>query len=352
MSNENSDSRRDLVTGGTGMLGSHIAEQLARSGWRVCALIRPGSDGRFLRTLGVKLIEGDLTDPASCLRATQGVRTVYHAAAKVGDWGPWREFRAGCIEATRNLANAVLSNGAKRFLHISSTSAYGHPPDGSPPIDETAPLGQNIWFRDPYTRSKVESEKLLWTLAKSPGKPLTIIRPSWLYGERDRTTTARLIERLRRGHVPLVGTGENPLSAIYVGLVAEAAIRAANDPASVGEAYNITDQGPISQREFMSLFAAACHAPAQQTTRPYGIVYTAAALLEVYGQLIRSRRPPLITRYATWLLGRNLKYSTEKARRRLGWTPRLTYKECIERTVAWFDRHPKIAADRDPIEPD
>ena len=73
-------------------------------------------------------------------------------------------------------------------------------------------------------------------------------------------------------------------------------------------------------------------------------------LLEVYGQLIRSRRPPLIMRYATWLLGRNLRYSTEKARTRLGWTPRLTYQQSIDRTVAWFDGLASSLVARDPFQ--
>ena len=94
---------------------------------------------------------------------------VYHSAAKVGDWGPWKEFQAGCIDATRNLAEAAVAAGVGRFLHISSTSAYGHPAEGGAPVDETAPMGQNVWVWDAYTRSKVESEKILWGLADVEG---------------------------------------------------------------------------------------------------------------------------------------------------------------------------------------
>ncbi len=221
----------DLVTGGTGLLGSHIAERLVQQGRRVRALVRPSADIAFLDQLGAELVVGDLTDRESCVRATQDVRVVYHAAAKVGDWGNWAEFQSGCLDATENLARAALANGVDRFVHISSTSAYGHPAEGGPPIDESAPLGQNLWpVWDYYTRSKVESERLLWDLAGREGLPLTVIRPSWLFGERDRTTTARLVRRLRAGGVPLIGRGDNPLSAIYAGCVADAAILAADRP--------------------------------------------------------------------------------------------------------------------------
>ena len=196
------------------------------------------------------------------------MEVVYHAAAKVGDWGLWRQFQVDCIDATQNLSRAAAEARVGRFLHISSTSAYGHPPDQAEPIDETAPLGQNVWIWDPYTRSKVESERLLWRAVETTGLALTVIRPSWLYGERDRTTTVRLATRLRQGKVPIIGRGDNPMSAVYAGTVAEAAILAAGDPGSVGEAYNITNQGRITQAEFLNLFAAACGAPPGRAPRP------------------------------------------------------------------------------------
>jgi 2-alkyl-3-oxoalkanoate reductase len=326
-----------VVTGATGLLGSHIAERLVARGDQVRALVRPTSDTAFLESLGVELVRGDLADPASCAAAMRGAAVVYHSAAKVGDWGTWRDFQVGCIDATGNLAAAAIEAGVGRFVHISSTSAYGHPLDRGVPIDETAPLGQDLWWVwDYYTRSKVESERLLWRMAEARGLRLTVIRPSWLYGERDRTTVARLVSRLRSGGIPLIGRGDNPLSAIYAGEVAEAALRAAGDPGSVGEAYNITDQGRITPREFLNLFAAACGAPPVRGHQPYALVYGAAFALEALGRLTGQSRPPLITRYATWLMGRAVSYSSEKARTRLGWRSVLTYRESIERAVRWY----------------
>jgi nucleoside-diphosphate-sugar epimerase len=336
----------DLVTGATGMLGSHIAERLVAQGRRVRALVRPTSDTRFLQALGVELVRGDLADPDACARAVDGAEVVYHTAAKVGDWGPWREFQLGCIDATRNLGGVAATAGVKRFLHVSSTSAYGHPDEGGPPIAEDAPMGKNVWVWDAYTHSKVEAEKALWRLEDEGALPLTVIRPSWLYGERDRITTGRLLERLRSGRVPLIGRGDNPLSAVYAGIVADAAILAAHHPSAVGEAYNITSQGPITQREFMTLFAEAAGAPRPRRRVPYRAAYAASFLFEAHGRLTRRARPPLVTRYATWLMGRYLEYSTEKAQTQLGWRPALTYAESIGRTVRWFlDREREQASD-------
>ncbi len=325
------------MTGGTGLLGSHLCEQLRRRGQRVRAFVRATSNLGYLRSLGVELFEGDLADAGACTRAMQGVGVVYHAAAKVGDWGRWSEFQRDCMRATAALGQAAASADVERFVHISSTSAYGHPPEGGPPIDETAAPGQRLWWPwDYYTRSKVDCEAILWDLRRTHGLRLTVIRPSWLYGERDRTTTARIVRRLRGPGIPLVGRGDNPLSAIYAGCVAEAALMAADCAAALGEAFNITDQGPINQADFFGLWARALGVEPARKRVPYRLVFGASFFVEAWARLVRKRTPPVITRYATWLMGRRLAYSTEKARRVLGWSPSLSYQESIKRTVAWY----------------
>jgi 2-alkyl-3-oxoalkanoate reductase len=342
----------DLVTGATGMLGSHIAEKLITRGGKVRALVRPNSDVRFLRTLGVDLVVGDLTDPSSCEHAVQGIGAIYHCAAKVGDWGNWAEFKTACLDGTRNLADTSIRAGVGRFLHISSTSAYGHPAEGGRPVDESSPLGQNLWpVWDYYTRSKVDSECLLWEMAERRGLPLTVIRPSWLYGERDRTTLVRLVGRLRAGRVPLIGRGDNPLSAIYAGNVADAAILAAGDPGSVGEAYNITHQGQMTQKEFLGMFVDAIGAPPIRRRISYPLTFAASFLFEAVARARRQQRPPLITRYATWLMGRSLSYSTAKAESKLGWRPSIGNRESIERSVRWFLEDERARNEAIPIDP-
>lgn len=329
-------SRRVLVTGATGLLGSHLIERLRARGDQARALVRPSSDARFLDELGVEVVRGDLTDPAACDRALDGVGVVFHCAAKVGDWGSWREFQVGCMDATRTLAEAAVRAGVGRFVHVSSTSAYGHPTDREEPITEDHPLGENVWLLDYYTRSKVECERLLWEMSNAGRLPLTVIRPSWLFGERDRTTIPRLIQEFRWKRVSIVGKGDNPLSAVYAGVVADAAILAADDPGSAGEAYNITSHEPITQREFLDMLADALGAPRVTGRFPFWLAYYGGLTLELRERALRSKKPPRVTRYGAWLLGRYLSYSTEKARGKLGWSPAFSYQESIGRTVDWF----------------
>lgn len=342
--------RRALVTGATGLLGSHLVARLRARGDHVRALVRASSDTTFLDEQGVEPSQGDLLDVRAVERALDGVDVVYHCAAKVGDWGSWSEFQVGCIDATRVLAEASAKAGVGRFVHVSSTSAYGHPRDREEPIIESHPLGENIWALDYYTRSKVECERLLWRLAETDGLPLTVVRPSWIFGERDRTTIPRLIREFRWGRVSIVGKGDNPLSAVYAGVVADAMILAADDPGSVGEAYNVTSHSEITQREFLDTLADAVGVPRVTWRYPYWYAFYGGYALELRERLLRNPRPPRVTRYGAWLLGRRLSYSTEKARRMLGWTPALTYQEAIERTVAWFleDEEARVPRRRTP----
>lgn len=326
----------NLVTGATGLLGSHVAEQLVARGETVRALVRPTSDTGFLESLGVELLGGDLEDFASLKAACQGVDVVYHCAAKVGDWGAWREYQTLSIDATRKICEACTASGVSRLLYISSISAYGHPAPRAVPITEDEPLGQDLWVWDHYARAKAIAEDLVWEHSKVTGLPVTVIRPSWLYGPRDRASIPRMVAALRTGKAKLIGSGDNRLNLAYAGNVAEGAILAANHPDAVGQAYNLSNDGTITQRGYWDLIADAIDAPHVTAQVPFRIVFTAAFFLEAFGKLLRLGRPPLITRYAAWLIGRTCFYSTEKAQAQLGWQPRVGYEEGVQRTVQWY----------------
>src|SRR5205823_2559702 len=117
----------NVITGATGQLGSHIAEQLRAAGEKVRALVRPGGDTLFLERIGVELATGDLGEPASIRQALRGASVVYHCAARVSDWGPWHVFQKEVVAGTRHLVEACRAENVGRLLHVSSLSVYGHP---------------------------------------------------------------------------------------------------------------------------------------------------------------------------------------------------------------------------------
>ena len=330
---ENGADSLNLVTGGTGLLGSHVVEQLVGRGRAVRALVRPGSDVRFLQSQGVELVEGELSDRASLDRACRGVQRVYHAAARVGDWGPWSDFVRVTIEGTRNLVEAACQAGVDRFLHISSISAYGHPDGEGLVLDETAPLGQNLHHWSYYSRAKVDAERIVWHAHEAGRIAATVIRPSWLYGPRDRVTMGRLIDSIRTRKAKLIGRGDNRLNVVHAGNVAEGAILAAEADAAAGQSYNCSNDGVLTQEQYFNMIAATLGEPPVTRRVPYHVAKTAALVLECVGHAFRLSKPPLITRYSVWLLGRKCFFDCTKARQQLGWKSTISYEEGIPAAV-------------------
>lgn len=326
----------NLVTGATGLLGSHLVEQLVQDKQPVRALVRPSSDTTWLQTQPVELAEGDITDRASLDRALDGVRCVYHSAARVGDWGPWKDFVRVTIDGTRNTIEAAVHAGVERFIHISSISVYGHPDGEGKVFDETAPLGMNLHKWSYYSRAKVQAEAIVWEAQENEKLRVTVIRPSWLYGPRDRTTMARLARLIRTRKAKLLGDGENRLNVVYAGNVAEAAITAAKRENAVGQAYNCSNDGIMTQKNYYNMLADALGAPPVTRQVPYKVAQKVALLLECIWHLFHIKSPPMITRYSVWLMGRRCFFSEAKARRELDWQPTMTYQEGIPMTVRWF----------------
>ncbi len=325
----------NLITGATGLLGSHIVEKLRAAGEPVRALVRPSSDRNWLQSQNVEFAEGELTDQDALSRACDGVHTVYHSAAKVGDWGPWEEFQRYTIDGTRNMLDAAVAAGVKRFLHISSISVFGYYTEPIT-LDETSPTAFGLYKWAYYSRSKHIVEEMVKRYHAEGKITVTVIRPAWIYGPRDRASIARLYRMIKTGRAKILGKGDNRLNLVYAGNVAEAAIKAAGLPEAAGEVFNCSNDGNITQQEFFDRMAEAIGAPRVTRRVPYAVAYRVGHLLEILGHLFGWKKPPFITRYAVWLMGRRSFFSAEKARKILGWQPTVTYDQGIPATVNWY----------------
>lgn len=329
----------NLITGATGLLGSHIAEQLVKRGQKVRVLVRKSSDTSFLDSLGCEKAFGCLSDPASLKAACAGVQTVYHAAAKVGDWGQWEEFQTYTIDGTRNLLEAACQNSVKRFLHISTISVYGYV-DGDVTVDETFPVGQNLYRWAYYSKAKVAAEQIVREYHASGRIQCTIIRPSWLYGERDRASIARMVKSIENNSVKLINGGNTRLSLSYAGNVAEGCILGATKDEAIGQTYNCCSDGDITQRQYFQMVAAAIgKKETNWKSVPYAVAKNVGLLLECIGRLTGRKDPPFVSRYAVWLMGRKAQFSCAKARKELGWVSSVDYATGIPRTVKWYLEH-------------
>lgn len=300
------------------------------------ALVRPGSDSRRLQDLSVEVATGDLLDAPSLEPAVAEVEVVYHCAARLGDWGPWSVFETGTVQTTRNLVDACLRGRVSRFLHVSSVAVYGRPrrhADGSL-LDERDAPGQHFRWWDYYGRAKLAAEQEVGRL----GVAATIVRPTWIYGPRDRVILPRMVDALRHGRVALVGSGDNRLNMVHARDVADGAIAAADAPAGAGELFNLASQGEITQRQFFDFLAGELNLPRVKRRVPLRVAETFAFLLEAAGRATRRKQAPPVTRSGIALLSRSTMLSSQKAQQVLGWQPRVRIQDGLAETLAWLKR--------------
>jgi 2-alkyl-3-oxoalkanoate reductase len=325
-----SESRTIFITGGTGLVGSHAVEEALARGHRVRALVRPTSDTRWLDQRGVDKVVGDLADADSLRRGTRGADWVFNCAAKVGDWGTLEEFRALNVDAFRLLLEAAAEARVSRLVHVSSLGVYeGRDHYGT---DETTPPAADSL--DAYTRSKTEAEALALGIGKERGLPVAIVRPGFIYGERDRTVLPKLLHNLRRGTFAYFGSGEQVLNCIYVKNLVHAIFLAAEAPGAVGEVFNLTDGGRVTKRQFIGRVAELAGLRPPRRKIPLWLARTLATLMERRAKRRGATEPPLVNKARYKFLGLNLDYSIDKARRVLGYDPPYTTEQGLVAAMA------------------
>ena len=319
-----------FVTGATGLVGGHAVEEALSRGHRVRALVRASSDTRKLDEWGVEKVLGDLEDAKALAQGVEGADWVLNCAAKVGDWGTLEEFRRLNVEALRLLLDAAVAANVQRFVHVSSLGVYeGRDHFGT---DETTPPAADSL--DAYTRSKTEAEALALKYQKEKGLPVAIVRPGFIYGERDRTVLPKLLTNLRRGTFAYFGSGEQALNCIYAKNLVHGIFLAAESPAAVGEVFNLTDGEAVSKRRCVGTVAQLAGLPAPTRKIPLKLAKFLATIVEGGAKLRGRKDAPIINKARYKFLGLNLDYSIEKARKVLGYTPPYGFDEAMRRSMA------------------
>jgi nucleoside-diphosphate-sugar epimerase len=321
---------RNLVTGGSGFLGSHLVEALVARGEEVRVLVRPTSRTAHLENLGVELACGDLGNLPSLKAAVRSVERIYHCAALAADWGTWEAFRAANGTGVRNLLETAVAAGVGKFIHVSTTDVYGHP---GYPAGESTPHRLRGW---PYGDTKIEGEGLAWAYHRQHGLPVTVVRPVNIYGPRSTTFVVEIVELLKSGSMIHVGNGRKPAGLGYVTNVVDVLLRAADSEKSTGQAYNASDGSDVTWREYADRLAQIVGVPRPRLVIPRRVAYMAGWAMErIYGTL-RLRSRPLLTRMVAELFGTDQGFPIDKARRELGYEPQVDFDKGMRRVEAWL----------------
>lgn len=329
-----------LVTGATGLVGAHVVELLLSRGWAVRALVRDAGRAGWLSRLDVTPAVGDVLEQHTFVRAATGCTHVFHCAATITRGTGWQEFQRTNVEGTRN-AIAAASRAQARLLHLSSVAVYGPSRFAAPGArtDETAdleaPLADEAW----YARSKRDSERLVLTAHEAGRVWATAVRPSVIYGPRDRQFVPRIGRLLLRGWAPVISGGRTTLAVVHAANVAQGAVLAATSDVAGGRAYNLADDFPVTAADFFRLAAEGMHRKVRIVSVPMPIARLGLVGIRAAAPLFSSPAVAVAAASSVDFLGRDNPFTSDRARDELGWSPEVTHERGVPEAFRWWMAH-------------
>jgi nucleoside-diphosphate-sugar epimerase len=323
---------RVLVTGGTGFTGSHVVRRHLEHGHEVRVL--DNQKGLFFAELGKDGAEiqlGSVADREAVRRAMEGVELVHHVAAAFRETNaPSGLYRSVNVDGTRIVAEEALRVGARRVVYCSTEGVHGHVVH--PPANEEAPTVPE----DYYQQTKWEGE-LAFREVLSQGLDGVILRPTAIYGPGDPARFLMLFRMVQRGHFFIVGDGSARYHPLYIDNLCDAFELAGEKPEARGEAFIIGDDRHLTWNELVPMVAQALGVEVKIHYLPLRPVWLAAALCEAacwpFGIT-----PPLFRRRAE-MFSHMRAFDISKARRVLGYEPKVALEEGLARTCEWYRRH-------------
>jgi nucleoside-diphosphate-sugar epimerase len=326
---------RVLVTGGGGFLGTAIVDRLLARGDRVrtlCLTRHPTLEAR-----GVETVEGDLANADLVDRTAAGCDLVFHVAAKAGVWGSFNDYYLPNVVGTRNVLDACRRHGVRKLVYTSTPSVVhaGSDLEGG---DESLPYADH--FETHYPRTKAEAERMVLAAA-GPEMATVALRPHLIWGPGDNHLTPRIVARGRAGRLRRIGSEDKLIDATYIENAADAHLAAADrldvgSPIS-GKAYFIANGEPIPLWTLVDGILASAGLPPVESRVPFWLAYSAGAVLEILYTLLRRKDEPMMTRFVAKQLSTAHWFDLTAAKRDLGYQPKVTTAEGLERLKEWFE---------------
>jgi len=317
-----------LLTGATGFLGFRTLEYLAAQPWvsHITATGRTLRPTHTLRHPAVTYRLGDLTDANFVQSLFPGVDAVIHAAALSSPWGPYADFFAANVLATRHVLSSAQEAGVMRFVHISTPSVYV---TGRSRLNvrESDPLPKR--FVNGYTATKYLGEQVV----AASGLPWITFRPRALIGRGDTVIMPRILEASRAGRLRVMGRGDAVADLTAVDNVAYAIGLALNAPeTALRRIYNLTNGTPVRLWDVLGRVLDALGTPLPSRRLPVPVAYAAAFLMEQAARFTPGKEP-VLTRYGVGTLTHSFTLDITAARTHLGYDPQVSIEEALQAFV-------------------
>ena len=334
MTNSNLVQQSDsiLITGSNGFIGCKVVESLLERGFTsLKCFVRPmGKLDRLNEIVSrypkasVSVLTGNLLSRDDCRTAARDVRVVYHLAA-----GIEKSFSGAFMNSvvtTRNLLDAIVEEGKlKRFVNVSSFAVYSTAKlRRGALLDESCELEDPPYSRDAYVYAKIKQDEIVREYAHSKGLGCVFMRPGAVYGPGKRSITGRVGIDSFGVFLHMGGSIQLPLS--YVDNCADAIVMAGLTPGVDGETFNIVDDDLPSSRKFLRLYKMNVRSFLSIPV-PYSVAYSLCAIWEKYSDWSKGQLPPVFNRRRCSAEWKGNRYSNEKLKRLLGWTPRVKFED-------------------------
>jgi len=327
---------RVLITGATGFVGSYTVAAALEAGHEVTALVRPASKAPFAALDShprLTLARADLRDGRSLQGLFDEIDVVIHlAAAKSGDFAT--QF-AGTVLSTENLLAAMTDSAVTRLVAISTFSVYDytHLKAGSV-IDERSPIEPNPLTRDEYAQTKLIQEQLYRD--EMARREVVILRPGMIYG-RDNLWHALLGGELGPLFLRIGRRAVLPMT--YVENCVDAMVAAIDAPGVAGETINIVDDSLPTQAGYVTVLERQMEIPTSIPV-PWPVMRSAAAVVAFANRRFaggRAKFPGIIVPEKLDGRFKPFRYTNERAKALLGWTPRYSLETAFERSLSDVD---------------
>jgi nucleoside-diphosphate-sugar epimerase len=322
---------RVLVTGASGFTGGHLARMLAQRGYQVRALVRTTAQADALASSGIEPVLGNLDDRSSLHRAVKDIEVVYHIAAVYRQAGLSRSaYHSINAIAVGELIEAAAGAGVKRLVHCSTVGVHGD--IEHPPANEDAPLRPG----DVYQETKVEGERIAREAGRRSGLPVTIARPSGIYGPGDRRLL-KLFRGVARRRFVVLGSGDIFYHLTYIDDLIEGFRLCGEVPAAANRTYILAGAEVTTLNELIRKIAHHAHVAPPSVKLPVWPFWIAGAACEAICMPL-GVEPPLYRRRVDFFT-KSRAFDISRARAELGFTPRVGLDEGIQRTLAWYREH-------------
>jgi len=320
--------KKVFITGVSGFTGGHLARRLLDMKYNVSGLVLPGESVSDLESRGMRVVRGDLTDADSLDKCLEGVDIVYHIAAVYREQNvPKSLFWDVNVDGTHHLLKEALRSRVGRFVHCSTVGVQGEIKD--PPATEEAPYSPG----DYYQESKRRGEELALDFFRRHDLPGVVFRPVGLYGPGD-TRFLKLFRHIQKGRFRMFGSGKVLYHLTYIDDLIDGIILMGTRPGIEGEVITLAGGRYTTLNEFVRIVGEVLNVKVSGMHLPVWPLWTAGAVCELLCRPFRIN-PPVYRRRVDFFL-KDRAFDIDKARRLLGYSPKVDLKEGLAKTAAWY----------------